>query len=73
MIKKIRKEILNRKGQKVSIVVFGSRNKKDIFEGNIEDIYNNIFTVKLLTNELKSFSYTDILTNTIKLKFNNVK
>lgn len=68
-IQKIKKKIDNGIGKKVNIVFNGSRNKKEYYKGEIIEVYNYIFIVKLDTLEKKSFSYTDVLTSTIKLYF----
>ena len=39
------------------------------YEVKIENLYNRVFTVKLKDNRLKSFSYNDIITKTIKIKY----
>lgn len=69
MINKIRDNIKNNVGNRVKILYNGSRNKKEDYVGIINEFYNNIFIVKLDTGEVKSFSYSDILTNTIEIFF----
>ncbi len=68
-IQKIKKKIDDGIGKKVNIVFNGSRNKKEYYKGEIIETYNYIFIVKLDTLEKKSFSYSDVLTSTIKLYF----
>ena len=72
MIKKIRNNLCNNLGNYVRIVYNGSRNKKEEYFGFISEIYNNIFVVKLNTNEIKSFSYSDVLTNTVEIFFDKI-
>ena len=69
MINKIKNNIKNNIGNRVKVLYNGSRNKKEDYDGIISEVYNNIFIVKLDTNEVKSFSYSDILTNTIEIFF----
>ena len=42
------------------------------YEGIIKEVYNYIFIIKTDGNEVKSFSYRDVLTNTIELFFDKV-
>ncbi len=67
------KDNLNSKvGDDVKIVCNGSRNRVDEYRGKITEIYNYIFIVKLDSDEVKSFCYSDVLTNTIQLFFDNM-
>lgn len=72
MINKIRDNIKNNIGNRVKILYNGSRNRKEEYVGTINEVYNNIFIVKLDTSEVKSFSYSDILTNTIEIFFDKI-
>lgn len=71
-IEKIKNNIDNKLGDNVKIVYNGSRNKREEYSGVITETYNYIFIVKLLSSETKSFSYRDILTNTIEIFFDKV-
>ena len=71
-ISKIKDNIDKEKGNNVKIILNGSRNKKEEYEGKITETYNYIFIVKLDTNEVKSFSYSDVLTNTIEIFFDKI-
>lgn len=53
-------------GQKVLIEYNLGRNKIEKYEGVIKDLYNVIFLVQV-NNETKSFSYSDLITKTIKI------
>lgn len=55
--------------KKIKIKVNIGRNKHEYYEGYIEKLHPNIFTIK--TNQgIKSFTYTDVLTkNVILTKF----
>ena len=49
------------------------KNNIDSKKGNnVKVIYNDIFIIKTDGNEVKSFSYRDVLTNTIELFFDKV-
>lgn len=46
------------------------RNKVEKFNGRILKLYNFIFTVENIdTKELKSFTYSDVITKTLKLYY----
>ena len=64
-INKIKRNIYKSKGKDVFVVCKGSRNKKDIFVGKIDEVYNYIFLVKSYDNFIKSFSYCDVLTKNV--------
>ena len=71
-IDKIKYNIDNRIGDNVKVIYNGSRNRKEEYSGVIAETYNYIFIVKMEGNEKKSFSYSDVLTNTIEIFFDNV-
>ncbi len=53
-------------GQKVLIEYNLGRNKIEKYEGVIEKLYNAVFLVKV-ADQTKSFSYSDLITKTIKI------
>lgn len=71
-IEKIKNNIDNRIGDNVKIIYNGSRNRKEEYNGIITEVYNFIFIVKMDTDEVKSFSYRDVLTNTVEVFFDKV-
>ena len=66
-IKTIKNYLKTKVGSNVLIVYYGSRNRKEKFNGVLYKLYSNIFTIKLYNGEVKSFSYSDILTKTIQM------
>lgn len=68
-IQKIRSTIEKSRGQKRNFRFNGSRNQIEEFSGIIENTYNYIFLVKLDNEkeQLRSFSYTDILTESLEI------
>lgn len=63
-IDKIKNQILELCSKKLKLKVNIGRNKYEYFEGYIDKIYQNIFTVK--TNKgLKSFTYSDVATKMV--------
>ena len=72
MINKIKSNVKKNLGNTVRIIYNGSRNKKEEYIGVITEVYNNIFILKLDTDEIKSFSYFDVLTNTVEIFFDKI-
>lgn len=57
-------------GESVVIKYNLGRNKYEQYRVKIKELYNNIFLVQTDSdNKIKSFSYNDIITKTIKIKF----
>lgn len=71
-IEKIKNNIDKRLGNNVKIIYNGSRNKKEEYLGVISEAYNYIFIIKTSSSEVKSFSYRDVLTNTVELFFDKM-
>lgn len=69
-ISKIRSFITNNKGNLFLFKFKGARNQTEEFIGKITGVYRSIFTVKVndYTNRTKSYSYNDILTNSLEIK-----
>ena len=51
----------------ITIIYYGSRNRKERYQGKLWKIYNNVFIIKLSNGDIKSFTYIDILTKTIQI------
>lgn len=66
-IEKIKNDIDNNLGSNVKVVYNGSRNKREEYSGIITETYNSIFIIRVNNRENKSFSYRDVLTNTIEI------
>lgn len=66
-INKIRFLIGNLLGKNITVVFYGSRNKKEKYTGMVYKLYRNIFIIKLPSGNIKSFSYIDVLTKTVKI------
>lgn len=67
MIEKIKDKITHHKGLKTKFRFNGARNQIEEFEGSINGVYNYIFTIKTTKNELKSFSYNDLLIGNLEI------
>lgn len=66
----IKEELKENIGKEVFIKYNLGRNKIEKYKAKIKEIYNYIFIVEITnTNEVKSFTYSDIITNTIKIYY----
>ena len=68
-IERIKDYIYNNLWEFVNVIFNGSRNKREEYSGVITETYNYIFIIKTCSEEIKSFSYRDILTNTLEIFF----
>lgn len=68
-IEKIKEILIEHIGDIVTINYALGRNKYESYNVKIKNLYNHVFTVEL-NDCLKSFSYSDIITKTIKIDFN---
>lgn len=64
----IKQDLHRNIGKLVRVTVYGMRNKTDYYEGTIYKLYPNIFTI-MYHGEEKSFSYRDIITKDINVKY----
>ena len=69
MIEKIKEDLNNHLGKNVKIKYDLGRNKFEEYDVVIKELYNHVFIVKLKNEELKSFSYADVITKTIKINY----
>lgn len=66
----IKEELKENIGREVFIKYNLGRNKIEKYKAKIKETYNYIFIVEITnTNEVKSFTYSDIITNTIKIYY----
>lgn len=66
----VKKQLHDYLGENVTIRYNLGRNKYEQYKVKIKELYNNIFLVQTeVDNQIKSFSYTDIITKTIRIKF----
>ena len=71
-IKKVKDELNNHIGEKAVIKCNMGRNKYEKYHVIIKELYNNVFLVETegnLYTQIKSFSYSDIITKTIKIDY----
>ena len=68
MINKIKSDIESKKNKVLKFRHNGLRNQIEEFNGTIEEIYDYIFTIKIIDkDEIKSFSYSDVLINNLEI------
>ncbi len=67
-IKDVKAKLSKHIGDKVTINYNLGRNKFEEYEAIIKELYNFVFIVEL-AGEIKSFSYSDIITKTIKIRY----
>ncbi|MEG2457609.1 MAG: Veg family protein [Bacilli bacterium] len=66
-INTIKDNIETMKGKNIEAKIYLGRNKYEYFEGVVDEIHPYLFTLKK-ADEIKSFSYADILTKNIVIK-----
>lgn len=54
------------KGRDIVLVVNRGRNKIDKLHGHIDEVHESIFTLKEAEGKVSSFSYSDVLTGSVK-------
>ena len=69
-IQKIRTYISQNKGKQFLFKFKGARNQTEEFSGKIIEVYRSIFIIKVdnKSDRVKSFSYNDLLTNSLEMK-----
>ena len=67
-VNQIKDDLNKHLGKDVYLKYNLGRNKYEEYEVKIKKLYNHIFLVELKDNNIiKSFSYTDVITKTIKI------
>ena len=69
MIGQIRGKLNNYIGEEVTIKYNLGINKYEKYKVTIKELYENVFLVELNNNCKKSFTYTDVITKTIKIDY----
>lgn len=65
----IKEKLNNHLGSKITIKYNLGRNKYEKYDVILKEIYNHIFLVQLDNKVVKSFSYSDVITKTIKIDY----
>jgi len=66
---KIKEELNNHLGDMMVIKYNLGRNKYEKYNAVLKELYNHVFLVQLENENIKSFSYSDIITKTIKIDY----
>ena len=66
-IRYIKSYLANKIGCKLVVIYYGSRNRRVKYVGYLDKIYANVFTIKLINGDVKTFMYIDIITKTIRI------
>ncbi|MGL5616888.1 MAG: Veg family protein [Sarcina sp.] len=67
----IKRNLEEHVGEKVMLKANGGRKKILVNEGILESVYQSIFVIRLQksTHRTVTYSYSDVLTNTVELDF----
>lgn len=68
-IEQIKSDLKEHIGEKAFIKYSLGRNKYESYHVTIKELYDYIFLVELKKNRIKSFSYADVITKTIKIDY----
>jgi len=68
MIDKIKNDISEIKNKKVKIKINNIRNKSEVIECYIRELYPRLFVVEDMDGVARSFNYVDILTSNVEIE-----
>ena len=71
-ISQIKKDLCDHLGDNVLIKYNLGRNKYEKYTATVKEVYDYVFLVECnnkLNIEIKSFSYIDVITNTVKIDY----
>ena len=68
-IESVKQELIKHVGKNVKIKNNLGRNKYESYHATIKKLYDYIFVVENENKQIKSFTYTDIITKIIKIEF----
>lgn len=68
-ISEIKEELNSHVGEIITIKYNLGRNKYEKYDVKLKELYNHIFVVELKNTNIKSFSYSDVATKTIKIDY----
>ena len=68
-ITKVKEDLNKYLGKTVKVKYNLGRNKEEKYLVIIKELFDNIFLVEKENKEIKSFSYNDVITKTIKFDF----
>ena len=65
----IKEKLNNHLGSKITIKYNLGRNKYEKYDVTLKELYNHVFLVQLENEIVKSFSYSDVISKTIKINY----
>lgn len=68
-LEKIKEKLNDYIGKTITINYNLGRNKFEKYEVILKELYSHVFLVELKNENIKSFSYSDIITKTIKIDY----
>lgn len=68
-VEKVKEELNSHLGDTVTIKYNLGRNKYEKYNVVLKKLYNHVFLVELVNENIKSFSYSDVITKTIKIDY----
>ena len=68
-VEDVKTELYEHLGKEAKIKYNLGRNKVEEYQVKIKKLYNHVFLVELKDNQIKSFSYSDVIMKTIKIKY----
>lgn len=68
-IDNVKEELFNHIGNEVTIKYNLGRNKYEKYDVTLKELYNHVFLVQLENEIVKSFSYSDVISKTIKINY----
>lgn len=68
-IDSVKEQLNNHLGHKITIKYNLGRNKYEKYDVVLKELYSHIFLVELDNEIIKSFSYSDVITKTIKIDY----
>lgn len=66
-VQRLKRYLFYKLGSPITVIYYGSRNRREKYQGFLWKVYNNVFTIKLLNGNIKTFAYNDILTKVLRV------
>lgn len=68
-LSEIKNDLQKHIGKEAIIEYHLGRNKIEEYHGKIKELYNYVFLIETEKENIKSFSYTDVITKTIRIHY----
>ena len=63
----VKEKIKMNKGIMKKFIFHGTHNQNEEFEGVIIKMYNSLFLIKTIDNQIRSYSYADVLISNLEI------